>query len=112
MSWQTEVYATAMKCLIPPYEVNDIERLIDKIIVEDLTERQAEILFARFEAKQSFKDIAEDCKLDYKTIYGTVTKALGKIKLGVEARNARNITDISCEHIEETEEDINGNKTL
>lgn len=80
MSWQTEVYATVMKCLIPDYEVESITKLIDEIIENNLTDREGEILFARFAEHITLEEIGKELNVTRERVRQLEAKALKRIK--------------------------------
>ncbi len=86
MSWQAEIYMTATKTLVFSNEIKDIEKLIDGIIIEDLTEREGEVLFACFEAVQTLVDLAQLYSVTRQRICAIKKKALKKIKKGIRRR--------------------------
>ena len=91
MSWQVDVYEAVMNCFIPYCDEDSINKLIDRIIEKDLTEKQSEILFARFEAKQKVKDLAQYYGITSQSISRLEKRALWKIERGINKVDASKI---------------------
>ena len=80
MSWQTEIYMMFVNDPMHHTANYDIDKLIDEIIENDLTDREGEILFARFAEHITLEEIGKELNVTRERVRQLEAKALKRIE--------------------------------